>query len=237
VVGAANGVMIGPAFRNINVKVGGNIAVSNLGHGFVANTDGVSHVLDNRAIGTGDAGFVVQAVGAVLERNTALNCLTGFELAIGSRLIDNVASQSRGAGFSLFDLGGFRLNYVVEGNSAIGNIGAGFELGHEPISNLPASVSSFRHNNAIGNAGPGILVFQVVNVSNFSRNNIYGNSISGGNPNCGIWNQSGSKLNAAGNFWGAATGPGADPADAAGGACDQNGSVTSFKPFATQFIP
>ena len=43
------------------------------------------------------------------------------------------------------------------------------------------------------------------------RNNIWGNSYN--MTNCGLFNNSGSTVGARNNFWGAATGPGPDPAD------------------------
>jgi hypothetical protein len=46
--------------------------------------------------------------------------------------------------------------------------------------------------------------------------------------NCGLLNSSGNSITATNNFWGAATGGGADPADEV---CDLSGS-TAFLPFA-----
>jgi hypothetical protein len=53
------------------------------------------------------------------------------------------------------------------------------------------------------------------------KTNFYGNDVSGG---CGMGNQTGGTIDARGNVWGAAGGPGDDPADRA---CDEGSSVTT----------
>ena len=55
--------------------------------------------------------------------------------------------------------------------------------------------------------------------------------------NCGVLNESGAVQIAKGNFWGAATGPGRDPADKAGpnSGCDIAGE-TVVVPFATRLF-
>jgi hypothetical protein len=67
-----------------------------------------------------------------------------------------------------------------------------------------------------------------------NENNIYGNwpQVYPPEGNCGIHNASGATIDATGNYWGAATGPGPDPADEV---CDEpdTGSSTVVTPFAT----
>ena len=66
-------------------------------------------------------------------------------------------------------------------------------------------------------------------------NNIFGNGttaiLSGGDhgPNCGLVNLSGGSLIAQSNFWGAASGPGPDPADEV---CNLSGATTVVDPVA-----
>jgi hypothetical protein len=76
------------------------------------------------------------------------------------------------------------------------------------------------HNSAIGNTSGGIRVEQSSNTVRISRSNIFGSGDSNqvlaqGIPraNCGVINRSGQPITATDNFWGAATGPGDDPAD------------------------
>jgi len=57
-----------------------------------------------------------------------------------------------------------------------------------------------------------------------------GNTFAGSGTNCGVSNFSGTTLHAANNFWGAATGPGADPADTV---CNSEGSSAVTTPFLT----
>ena len=56
------------------------------------------------------------------------------------------------------------------------------------------------------------------------------NSFAANTSNCGVRNFSGT-LNASANYWGAPTGPGADPADTA---CDFDGATTVTTPFLTK---
>lgn len=63
-----------------------------------------------------------------------------------------------------------------------------------------------------------------INDNNFSGN-------SPGSNNCGLFNASGASIDATNNFWGAASGPGPEPADEV---CNQPGSSTVVAPFATQ---
>jgi hypothetical protein len=250
IIGGGNGLLAdSPQF--MHVSVAGNVALNN-GRGFSIQNFGSALISHNRAVGSTEIGFVVSnvyALSVTLDQNTAVNSgVTGFLVwANGAQLTNNTADRTLGgnglqefvvsAGFMIQGAG-----FVLDGNSALGNAGAGFVFGHEPNSNLPASVLSFRHNDASGNVGPGVVLFAGSKVGNFSANNIFGNAttdkpvLGSSAKNCGIVNASGGALQAAANFWGAPSGPGPDPADAVSGPnCDRNGSVTSFKPFATEF--
>ena len=93
---------------------------------------------------------------------------------------------------------------------------------------LSGSGHEIRRNAVIGNAGVGILA--QVNGVTIAGNNIFGNGSNGAN--CGLVNLSGGTLVAQGNFWGAASGPGADPAD---DVCNLSGTTVvdpvAAKPF------
>jgi hypothetical protein len=227
--------------------LGGNVAVGTT-RGFSIGNFGTAEISDNRAVACGEIGFELDGLysqAATLERNTAVDSgITGFlTWANGTRIIDNVATYTLGSAAlgQFVDAAGFSISgtgLIIEGNSAVGNAGAGFELGSRPGA---ASVLSFRNNNAVSNLGPGVVLFSQVTASNFYGNNIFGNATSDqlvlGSvaKNCGIFNASGNPLRATDNFWGSATGPRPDPTDSAGGDCDNAGSVTVFKPFASVF--
>ena len=143
---------------------------------------------DNEAIGNG-IGFNLLAnidvgPGQVIARNNmTVGAGTGFLAAGGCadddcievasanifQLIDNVAANG-GVGFAT------NLSGLIEGNTAIGNSAAGFEV-------TPGYSQIFQSNSAIGNAGPGVIVefspnaetLQFTAFAAFSNNNFYGN--------------------------------------------------------------
>jgi hypothetical protein len=81
-----------------------------------------------------------------------------------------------------------------------------------------------RLNAIVGNGSAGLNVIDASSIT-LRYNNIYGNSTYEG-PNCGLTNGS-AELSAPNNFWGAASGPGDDPAD---NVCGD--SLQTFEPFA-----
>lgn len=87
-------------------------------------------------------------------------------------------------------------------------------------------------NELRDNILPGVWVsVDVVDLA-IHGNNIAGNDDTG---NCGVLNEGGPSVDARFNYWGAATGPGADPADNAGtlSGCDAPGMVTLVSPSAS----
>ena len=81
----------------------------------------------------------------------------------------------------------------------------------------------------LGNEGEGLRVLS--RDATITQNNIFGNGTLGSN--CGLLNLSGAVLSAPHNFWGAASGPGPDPADAVGAGCGGNPDPTLVAPVAT----
>ena len=77
-------------------------------------------------------------------------------------------------------------------------------------------------------AKPGIFI-GLGSGATVNDNNIFANGVTTGN--CGVHNNSGATIDATNNFWGAATGPGPDPADQV---CDEFGSTTIVAPSASQ---
>jgi hypothetical protein len=108
-------------------------------------------------------------------------------------------------------------------NAALGNVGItalgsgiGFDLN-------TGETAEFTGNLALGNR-IGVRVFEPVPV-------FRGNAFAANVTNCGVENLGGVPLLAINNWWGAATGPGPDPADAA---CDVTAAPTTVTtPFLT----
>jgi hypothetical protein len=144
-------------------------------------------------------------------------------------------ASSAGIGFLLLPAPGTRLDrnsvescdqavvgggtgVVLTRNLAIDNTGTGYNLG---------DFATFTKNAAISNGGVGLLLNSSSTPGTIASNTFANNDPSG---NCGIQNDTGTSVTATGNFWGAATGPGPNPADQA---CNGSGSSTVTTPFAT----
>ena len=181
------------------------------------------------------------AIGAATDVTVAGNISSGnaggFSIfGTGNVIKHNIAVGINGPGF---DINGTA--HTVRGNAAIGN-GDGFIVqgfGHMLTDNVSiGNVTGYslfgnahlNHNAAVGNTDAGIRMEPGVQAT-VHRSNIFGNGDQTGS-NCGVLNQSGQPITATDNFWGAASGPGADPADAV---CDINGT-TDFVPFAERLF-
>jgi hypothetical protein len=181
----------------------------------------------------------------VVENNIVQNCdIDGFFLqGTGLRISGNIAAHN-GVGSPnprFFNEAGFYVegtNVTIDSNKSVGNRGPGWTIGNEVNH---TAVRSFAHNSIAGNGGPGLMIRHLATIQNFQFNNIYGNNATiseatgSSLQNCGLSNETGTTVYASNNFWGSPRGPGADPADNVGPACNVAGSNTIFKPFATQF--
>jgi nitrous oxidase accessory protein NosD len=156
----------------------------------------------------------------------------------GARFEDNRIDAPRGCGVGIYlqDSGGVVANNAIFGcskgvqvelgvsmrlvhNTVAGNVrsgaagkGAGFDL--------QGDIAEVSGNVVLGN-GTGVIV-RTTPIASF-RNNAFIASTT----NCGVQNLSDGTLVAAGNYWGAASGPGADPADAACGIAAATSVVTT----------
>ncbi|MBX5460154.1 MAG: right-handed parallel beta-helix repeat-containing protein [Steroidobacteraceae bacterium] len=243
------------------VRVGGNIAQQLLppdrrdleisaNFGIVISRGSEVRLTGNVALDNHFGISLQNDVRAVLVGNVARdNSWEGFTITSGRnvRLIGNVASGNgedlrnpapdpvtgepifpTAAGFNITDG-----NLQAEDNVAIGNFGPGFRVAGTTDGQ---GTVRFRNNAATGNGGAGFHLVASARGEQVlvRRNNIFGNL--GGDSGCGLINQSGERVDARNNFWGAPTGPGEDPADAAGpdSGCDRGvGSETQVTPFAT----
>ncbi len=185
-------------------------------------------------------GLVTAATRVIITGNRSSGNAGGFSI-FGSQnvLSRNVAVANNGHGFEMFGQ-----SHIFRANAAIGNNGEGFLVLGGQSHTIENNVSTangvgfhvfsgganLKSNSAVGNADVGILIGQGATAS-IGGSNIFGNGVlpvQSGPTNCGLLNSSGNSITATNNFWGAATGGGADPADEV---CDLSGS-TAFLPFA-----
>ncbi len=174
------------------------------------------------------AGFVVGscesftglAEGTTLKANTsAPDSMVGFYVLDESAVLSgNLAKGSLGYGFAVLG----SADTTITKNLAVDGYGPGF------LVSFATTAPAFRKNAAIGNLDAGLYVSGLGSVATsmtIEKNSFFGNGTRPHYPpaNCGIVIQnSGAQMltvNAGGNYWGAASGPGADPADTAGGTC------------------
>jgi hypothetical protein len=98
-----------------------------------------------------------------------------------------------------------------------------------------SSATEVRRNTFLGSPYVGISVGPG-STATITENNIFGNwpQVYPPEGNCGLVNGSGGTIDATNNYWGAASGPGPDPADEV---CDIDDSTTTVSPFATEPFP
>ncbi|MBI1741440.1 right-handed parallel beta-helix repeat-containing protein [Candidatus Acetothermia bacterium] len=202
------------------VKVSGNLAIRNSGQGFTFSGSG--HVLAGNIASANFFGFSVIGSGHILTGNIASSNSYGFGFSGNGHLLSgNTASANRFTGFIFSGSG-----HVLTNNTASANGFHGFDVND-------GSGYVLTGNSAVGNKFFGIDIRKSASAT-ITKNNIFGNDSqpSGSFVNCGLLNQSRGTINATNNFWGAAAGPGADPAD---NICnDGMGSNTTVAPFATK---
>jgi hypothetical protein len=221
----ASGVVLGLAqhgFWLTGASNGGN------GLGCCGGASGVS-VIGNIASENDGTGFAITGAGSVIRLNLAARNGNGFGILGDSRVTvkDNVAVANVRVGFYITGNGHFLRGNESHAN-AFGVLIAGTAI-------------NLLQNSVIGNKLFGFWL-ELGSSATISENNIYGNGNdpTAGIANCGIYNQSDAVIVATGNFWGSASGPGADPADRAGTGtdCDYGaGTMTTVVPFATLEFP
>jgi parallel beta-helix repeat protein len=200
------------------VRVEGNRAVGNPGIGFLVDGQ-ASAVVGNQAFGNAGPGFSVLGTGGVtVTGNLSTDNGAGFLVSgTGHLLADNTSSGNE-VGISLLSAGSIKLTRNVVSGSSIEGV------------RLQGDGNVFTRNAVRGSRGSGVLIEGTdTGTLKFTANTLMGNGVVG--TNCGIELNAttGATLVATENFWGAASGPGADPADLACG-----GPV--LIPFATKEI-
>ncbi len=167
----------------------------------------------------GPAGILAVNTRGRIEHNRIVapgGCSFGIFLAQSADLVTRNVVLGCTTGIFAQDSEGVRFvqNTVIGSGFNVPG-GFGFDLNR-------GTVAEFSNNAVIGN-GTGVLLG--MDIPTFR-----GNTFAGSSTNCGVSNFSGTTLHAANNFWGAATGPGDDPADTV---CNSEGSSAVTTPFLT----
>lgn len=193
----------------------------------------VSVEADGVVFGRANQGFTLTGAGPTLLQG-ALEVFTAADVAIGG----NVAAGNTGLGFVLL---GARAN--VSDNRAIGQylgfqVGGGSSLARNVAASneygvqLEGGGGTLRDDVLVGNRTNGLLVVNGTAIADLTRVQALGNGAPGiattvplamhggritgndaGGDNCGVELTADGSLDAEGVFWGAAEGPGDDPAD------------------------
>lgn len=200
--GEAAGVIV----RGNDVRIAGNIVTANEAHGIILDVGIGAVVADNTIAGNGKLGLFAKPEidDARIERNHIVgNGHAGDGGGIeshGSLLVrGNVITASTGDGIVV--AAGVA---SILGNRVTGNDGSGVVV-------EATAITSITGNALTGNTKFGVqLLPNAAAVVN--ENDIYGNDPHG--LNCGILNATSMTIEGIRNFWGAASGPGAHPADA-----------------------
>jgi len=216
------------------VRIVGNIATGMRAQGFWVNAggavSGVNEVSYNIAHGNGGsgilAGSLLESSRVIVRHNKSYSNFVGiFSASYGRHEIAyNEVSNNSASGISVDFAPSLVHHNIVTGNDR------GISSNSWSPDRLPSAGPVLYRNSLIGNTRFGIMVTSGPPVRTVVKeNNFYGNGVSsdGFGGNCGLANFTGETLNAVNSYWGASTGPGAEPADVACG----NDPVTTT-PFA-----
>jgi hypothetical protein len=169
------------------------------------------------------AGFRNDDSGTTFADNWALdNTTQGFFVAASTTFTGNLA-RGNTDGIVLFSGG----PHVLKGNVITANSGPGLVVG----GSVPAG-SAIEKNAVIENFDDGIRIDAGAGSTTITNNSIFGNGASVG-ANCGLRNDSAAAIAATKNFWGAAGGPGANPAD---DICGLSEGTVTFSPVLTKEV-
>jgi parallel beta helix pectate lyase-like protein len=214
------------------VAGGGGATIGGTQNGFtVRSADGVGIFLDQTAPG-------VKLVGNVAQENGG----DGISVvSMGARLTGNRAFRNDGDGISILNSG-----VVVTGSVSSRNGEDGFLVIESDAVRIEKSIATgnligfaaaaatfeLKSVSVLGNVQMGIYMTDGSGAINGST--IMGNGA--GAANCGLSIDTTGDLDATGNYWGAATGPGSDPAD---DVCFTAGNLTvePFKKSESKVVP
>jgi parallel beta-helix repeat protein len=174
-------------------------------------------VAGNIATGGANGFFVDGGSNNVVQRNVAIGNTVGFEVRGSNQIIRLNHATENEVGFALY-----ASNSRFSQNIASSNGDTGIVITET------AATSVLTGNTVTGNMFTGIRA-NFGGAARITGNNIYGNLM------CGIFNLSKTTIDARRNYWGAASGPGPNPAD---NVCNDEGvDITLTTPFATTSFP
>jgi hypothetical protein len=213
-------------------RIAGNTVTGTRANGFTVQSGGFIDVNNNAAHDLPGVGFIalslLESQRVYLHHNQAYNNGQGILSASFGRheVAWNDVTNNRGVGISVDFTPAFIHHNTVAGNDI--GIASNSWAPDKP----PSAGPVLYRNTLIGSRRFGIMVVQGPPVrTTVKENNFIGNALTIPpeffGPNCGLANFTGETLNATNSYWGAPTGPGADPADVACG----NDPVTTT-PFA-----
>lgn len=158
----------------------------------------------NSIVGNGMMGiFVGNGTGShrIVGNRITENGSNGILLQDGEvKVVDNVIARNGDDGIAIESNDNTISRNVVTANDSYG---IHFDLGVG---------TALEQNSIIGNRGAGIRL-EAGTGATISKSNIFANNLMGASGADGLDNGSGGAISAEKNYWGAATGPGADPAD------------------------
>ena len=214
-----------------NVRIVGNIVTGGLRTGVSVGTSGTCEVSDNEVHGNLDTGIAVANFsnerGAIVRRNRVYSNGKGITSSVygPGEISFNEVSNNAADGILLAHTPVLVYRNVVTSNAR------GIMVNGWSDSHPPSAGPLIAHNTVVASREAGVYFNGGPALPRLRSNNLYGNGLDHSElyDNCAFANYSGSAVDAIGTYWGAITGPGADPADRT---CGPNPVVTT--PFATR---
>lgn len=215
--------------KSVNLLGTGHVVKGNRLVGGLVSASGSAHqIVGNEIIGSGSSGMsLFKCSGCRIAGNLVtrakLNGIDLYDESGGMVVEGNVVSANDGNGIlanRLNDIG--TSNVILRGNVVSRNIGAGFRLDGTNL--------TLTGNVVLGNGFAGVQIDALSDPPVLVKNDFVGNGGPDGG-RCGVFNFGAQPVAAPDSYWGAPTGPGPRPADAA---CSDSAAAVVTEPFATK---